>query len=41
MTVQDDLVITKNGDKWDIAGMVDIKVITDEQKKSWQRMHYN
>ena len=46
MTVQDDLVITKKGDKWDIVGMVDmgrtnnsIKVITDGQKKVEMATH--
>lgn len=46
MTVQDDLVITKKGDKLDIVGMVDmgstndfIKVITDGQKKVEMATH--
>ena len=46
MTVQDDLVITKKGDKWDIVGMVDmgrtnnsIKVLTDRQKKVEMATH--
>ena len=46
MTIQDDLVITKKGDKWEIIGMVDmgitnnaIKVLTNGQKKVEMATH--
>ncbi|KAH3896150.1 hypothetical protein DPMN_020323 [Dreissena polymorpha] len=46
MTVQDDLIISRTGDTWNIVGMVDmgdtynaIKVLTDGKKKVEMATH--